>query len=504
MKFVFAAALCLFSQAAFSQGIQEIQIEVRTEDGDKRAAIAKATAQASREAALAFLGREKYSKNLRAVQKHIIANHNRYILYSKSGAGRVQDDGKFLTTVTLGFSKKNLQKLLLEHNLFFASKGSLCILPLVSFAFSPPPGKPFLKKPALGAPGPPTPPSEKRGRRQKEEPYYFWREKELSLDRASAPFAGIFGSKGKSASSMPQEAAALETQSAGGEAEALAAGKRLPEQPSSFPPEILAEIFHKQLSLSAVQNGLFSLDPSFGRFQEALSFFGFHSLPFKLPKKGAALNRLTDFLECRLILSGKVRVSQSAHAQESSAPVLTHSISLKAFHARTRRIFFKTSRKILVPAFFSSGGVADKTSSGKAPSKKNPAQKAAEEAADSIQKAFAAVSEKVLSGAVYQLAEEKRDGSLDLHALLLAVQGPLAEFEKERLEKALIKHVPAIKSLQKKSLSAARSVYLAKTDRNVRDLKKLVKSASVPGYSIKIIASGKRRIEIYVKPLQRG
>ena len=544
MKFVFAAALLgFFSPAAFPQEIQEIQeiqVEVRTEDGAKKAAIAQAAAQASREAVLDFLGQEKYNANLRAVQKHILANHNRFLLYSKSGAGRIQDDGRFLTTVTLGFSKKNLQKLLLEHNLFFASKGSLCILPLVSFAFSPPSGS-LSAGPAPGTQQAPLTQAPLSGllstAKNRQEPYYFWREAPPIFDRAeesgggaslkkpgffsglaakaAKPASGLnlFRGEEKAAPSVTEPEAARAAKSArreakdlSGKEEALLAEKTASERG----PKILAEIFHNRLSLSAVKNGLFSPNPSFSRLPSALSVFGFRHLPVALSKKEIA--RLADFLECRLILSGKIRVSQSAQAQGSSASVLSHYISLKAFHAQTRRVFFKINRKILVPAHFSSASSAAKPgavagtdfsgTSGGAAGRGAKNSLAGPFLDDSTLQAFAAVSEKVLSGAVSQLAEEKREGSLDLHALLLAVQGPLAEFEKERLEKALIKHVPAIKSLQKRLLSSARSVYLVKTDANARELKRFIKSASVPGYRIKIVASGKRRIELSVKPLR--
>ena len=38
--------------------------------------------------------------------------------------------------MTLGISIKNLEQLLIEHNLLFNSKGSLCILPIISFTIA--------------------------------------------------------------------------------------------------------------------------------------------------------------------------------------------------------------------------------------------------------------------------------------------------------------------------------------------------------------------------------
>lgn len=124
----------LFFLTPFVLAIKEVRLDITTEKKDKRAAIRQAVNQASREFVETFLGQDKYQKDQKTITEKIIKNQNRYIVFSKSSPFKVGDDGRFQTTVTLGISEENLKSLLLEHNLFYESLASLCVLPVISFS----------------------------------------------------------------------------------------------------------------------------------------------------------------------------------------------------------------------------------------------------------------------------------------------------------------------------------------------------------------------------------
>lgn len=376
--------LLFFSFYSFSQEISEIQIDIKTENGDKKTAIKKAVNQISRETVEGFLGQEKYAENEKVITENIIKNQNRYILFSKSSETVSQDDGKFLTTVTLGISRKNLEQLLIEHNLLFSSKGSLCILPLISFTTV----------------------------LNKKETHSWW------LGRNEG---------------------------------------RLSKN--------LAEDFYTQLSFYSVRSGFYGMDPIFSRLNETPLFNNER-------KEVTRIKYLTDFFQCHIVLLGKIFLKES---KETAA--LENYIAFKVFNIQTQRIFFKIRKKIIVPA------------------RKFPLSES------QIKKFFSAVSGRILISVAHQLSIYRSKGALDLNRLFLSIQGPLSYFEKENLEKELLHHIPAIKSLQKRYMSSHKTTYEIKYGKSTDDLRKAIKKVNIPGYKVKVVAQNKKQIEIYAKKL---
>lgn len=380
---LFFSFFCFFS---FSQEISEIKVDIKTEDGDKKTAITKAIDQISRETVEDFLGREKYAGNEKVIKADIIKNQNRYILFSKSSETVSQDDGKFLTTVTLGISKKNLEQLLIEHNLLFNSKGSLCILPLISFTTV----------------------------LNKKESHSWW----------------------------------------------LAGNEEM------FPKNLAGD-FYKQLSFYSVKNGFYGMDPVFSRLKEARIFNNER-------EKVLSIKYMADFFRCHIVLSGKIFVKGN---KETAA--LEHYVAFKVFNVQTRRVFLKMRKKILVPV------------------KKFPLSES------QIRKFFSAVSKRILISVAHQLSIYKNKGALDLNRLFLSIQGPLSYFEKENLEKELLRHIPAIKKLQKKYMSSHKTTYEIKYEQSMEDLKKAIKKINIPDYKVRVVAHNKKQIEIYAKKILR-
>ena len=119
-----------------ADGLESLSKEVYINSDSKQLAQQTALNEFSRELVLQMIGQKKYEKERRKVEKAIIQNQNRYILSTRSSPPVLQEDGKFLSMVTIQFSKENLKNLLLEHHLFYAEKSSFCVLPLLSFALS--------------------------------------------------------------------------------------------------------------------------------------------------------------------------------------------------------------------------------------------------------------------------------------------------------------------------------------------------------------------------------
>ena len=129
--FLFTFFISISAQA---QKVETIVKEIQTPSDRKALAQKKALNEVSRKVVLEMLGEDKYEKEMQKIERSIIKKRNRYILSIRSTQPVLQEDGGFSSTVTIKFSKENLKKLLLEHNLFYASEGSFCLLPVVSFS----------------------------------------------------------------------------------------------------------------------------------------------------------------------------------------------------------------------------------------------------------------------------------------------------------------------------------------------------------------------------------
>lgn len=377
----------LFNFSSLSQTIKEVQVDIKTGSGDKKAAIRQAIDQVSRELVESFLGKEKYQKNKEKIRKNIMGNQNLYVLSSKSSTPVLQEDGKFLTVVTLGVSEKNLESLLLEHNLFYKSQGSLCVLPVISFVTD----------------------------LEREESYLWW------SDQKQDNLSGH-----------------------------------------------LAEYFYSFLSLQIVKSGFYGVDPVFSQFYENLP-----SSLLKRKEKIKSLKPLTNFLQCYIIVSGKVHLEKSKEANSLMAY-----FHFKTFNIQTNQILFNMKKQILFP----SEGYGSKS--------KNNVK---------VKKAFKKISKKILTSVSWQLSNHREQGILDLNRLFLGIQGPLSYFEKEKLEAALVDYIHAIKSLKKKYMSSSKTVYELKASENTVELAAILKKVNIPGYRLKVVAYNKKQLEIYAK-----
>ena len=117
-----------------AQELETIVKELELKLDSKKLAQQKALNEVSRHLVTEMLGAEKYKKNKSKIEKSIIKNKNRYVLYISSSSGKLQEQGKFAFTVTMKVSKENLKNLLLENNLFYNSEGAFCVLPAISFS----------------------------------------------------------------------------------------------------------------------------------------------------------------------------------------------------------------------------------------------------------------------------------------------------------------------------------------------------------------------------------
>lgn len=132
-KFLFFCSFFL-SSFVYAQSVETIVKKAHLKTDSKQQAQAKAVNGLSRELVIKMIGADKYRQEKQKVEKFIIKNKNRYILSTSSSKPVLQDDGAFSSTVTIKVSKSNLKDLLLEQHLFYASEGSSCLLPVVSFS----------------------------------------------------------------------------------------------------------------------------------------------------------------------------------------------------------------------------------------------------------------------------------------------------------------------------------------------------------------------------------
>ena len=117
-----------------AQSVETFVREVHLKTDSKQQAHERAINELSKKLVTDIIGADKYKQEKQKIKSSIIRNRNRYILSTSSSKPVLQDNGNFTSTVTIKVSRENLRNLLLEHNLFYASQGSFCLLPVVSFA----------------------------------------------------------------------------------------------------------------------------------------------------------------------------------------------------------------------------------------------------------------------------------------------------------------------------------------------------------------------------------
>ncbi len=130
---LFFGFFIFFSFHSVSQNVERMEVEIITDEINRRLITEKALEDVSRNFVKNFLGEDKFNNEKYKIEKNIIKNNDRYILFTKIGKSIEQKDGTYLTKVSLGLSRDNLQSLLVEHNLFYASQGASCVLPIVMF-----------------------------------------------------------------------------------------------------------------------------------------------------------------------------------------------------------------------------------------------------------------------------------------------------------------------------------------------------------------------------------
>ena len=134
LKNIFVGVLFCLPGLPSAQEMEGFIREIYLDTESKQLAQRKAVNEISRELVIEIIGKDKYEGEKSKIEDNIIKNQNRYILSLKTSKAVLQDDGKFAFTVKIKVSRGNLKKLLLEQNLFYASEGSSCLLPMVSFS----------------------------------------------------------------------------------------------------------------------------------------------------------------------------------------------------------------------------------------------------------------------------------------------------------------------------------------------------------------------------------
>ena len=134
--------LIIFSFFFFSvnsvqaRNIETFVNEVRLNSASKTEAQNKALRELSVSLVKEMLGLERFKEEKQKITNQIIKNQIRYILSVKSSRPLFQDEGDFLSTVTIQVSRENLKNLLIENNLYYRLQSSICLLPLVAFSKS--------------------------------------------------------------------------------------------------------------------------------------------------------------------------------------------------------------------------------------------------------------------------------------------------------------------------------------------------------------------------------
>ena len=134
LSLIFIVLSFFYVSVLQAQELETLVREIELAVDSKKLAQEKALNEVSRELVTEMIGEKKYIENKKKIEKSIIRNQNRYVLFIRSSSGKFQEQGKFAFTVTIKVSKENLKKLLLENNLFYDSKGAVCVLPMISFS----------------------------------------------------------------------------------------------------------------------------------------------------------------------------------------------------------------------------------------------------------------------------------------------------------------------------------------------------------------------------------
>lgn len=130
--------ICLFciffiTFQTVAQTIDSFERQISLKQNSRSLMHKQAIEYVSKELIIDMIGLEKFQKQEQVFLEIISKQANRYILFAQSSKIQQDSDGNFNSIVKLKASKNNLKKLLLDHNLFYKSQGSFCLIPFISF-----------------------------------------------------------------------------------------------------------------------------------------------------------------------------------------------------------------------------------------------------------------------------------------------------------------------------------------------------------------------------------
>ena len=129
-RIVLLLFLLLFSSSVHSG---ETVLEVAQKSPNVKKAVQTAIKKVSVELMEQFIEPSKLKAQKKQIQKIISTYSNRYISYTRTSTPIQKEDQSFIIPVTIGFSEKNLKKILLEEDLFYSGTSHLRVLPLILF-----------------------------------------------------------------------------------------------------------------------------------------------------------------------------------------------------------------------------------------------------------------------------------------------------------------------------------------------------------------------------------
>ena len=370
--------LLLLNSLAFGKDLEKMTLEVISDTEDKNQAIYQVVEQVSKDFVKEFIGEKRYEENIARIEKEIISNKNRYILFAKALSVTSQEDGKYSIKILVGVSKKNLKNLLLEYNLFYSSDGAHCVLPAVSLVF----------------------------KDEEKETHYWWKKK--SNKKTSDTVKNLY------------------------------------------------QVFYNYLSKDLIKIGFYAENPLLARFSLSVPSSVF-------PKRTTIgqFKKLSEFLNCDIIMSGQLSIER-----DFSKDIYVGDMKIKIFNITTKQNLFEFNQKF---SFITA----------------------------SLKEEFRNHLPQFFETLKYQLSFYKDKGSLDLNRLTLSIQGPIDFYEKERLQKLLIKRISAIKDLKKSRITSRQVIYNLESSAQIPSLVKSIRSSRISQFKLQITGYNRKRLDIY-------
>lgn len=244
----------------------------------------------------------------------------------------------------------------------------------------------------------------------------------------------------------------------------------------------MANSFFQLLSEELIKQGFYVLNPVFQRIAEGVP-------PSVLPRRGSRVRNfipLAKFFSCDIILLGYVRSGSPSFSKTSTLTSLFSfkkenenlkmsqyftNFSFNVFNIKLRQILFKIRKEFPFSLAL----------------QKEPKNE------------MLFRSKDILDSLAYQLSSYQEEGSLDLHRLMISVQGPLTYAQKEQLKKLLVRKIPGIQSLEERLLTSNRVVYVAESSQSTANIARQLKKTALPKFIIQVKGHKKQELEIYAK-----